>query len=436
MRNITPQRLAWITILGGLSVFLLLCASAVIFARWMLFESPTQLNVTLLVGRGTVGVAKPDSSGEQAVRGSAGLAANSTLTTDNDSQGYMEFTDPYSGDVIATVMLRGNSGARLRNASRPRFSFSDNPYVIRVDEINGRLDVWVNDNLDRNIQVMIENDLGDARIEQSGTFSILSTPVSLTVTALNGTATLVGNARQAQLIASGMEGAIRQDSTIISVDAGAIDLMLNPYFDQGEDWPSGWTCGHTPDPDFLNAPEGQWDYPTIDGRHTIHIERMAPNPGPARTGCFQYLKTKDEGLDVSGYTDLRLRVTMRVHHQSLSACGMAGSECPVMLHMWYADPSGNLFEWYHGFYAELRPNEEARTICDSCLEDHEPINKDAWYTYESGNLFTFLPQDRRPGSIIQIEFYASGHQYDVMLDQVSLFARATHDTTAPQAAAR
>jgi hypothetical protein len=133
----------------------------------------------------------------------------------------------------------------------------------------------------------------------------------------------------------------------------------------------------------------------------------------------QYLADPVNGLDVTQYDSLRLRVTMQVEHQQLSACGEQGSECPVMLHMRYLDLSGNSREWYHGFYADYTPN-VGRTRCDSCLEEHERINKNAWYTYESGNLFIDLPEGQRPGAIIELEFYAEGHQYDVLLSEVSL----------------
>ncbi len=83
---------------------------------------------------------------------------------------------------------------------------------------------------------------------------------------------------------------------------------------------------------------------------------------------------------------------MRVQHQSLSACGIAGSECPVMLKLTYVDQDGNDRVWYHGFYTDYSPAAGGRRICDSCWEPHEQINKDAWYTYESGNLFTDWPE--------------------------------------------
>lgn len=423
MHTATPQRMAWITMLGALGVFILLCASTVAFARWLLFESPTQLDVMLHVGRGTVGVAEPDSTGEQAERGVAAIDANSTLSTDNDSQGYLEFSDPYSGDVLATVLLRGNSTARLREASRPRFNLSDNPTVIRVSEASGQLEVWVSDETDREVRLEIRAPLGTTRIDQAGRILITSTPENLVVTTLAGSATLVSASGQAQYIGESTEATVRPDDPVIQVGPGPVDLIANSRFEEGSDWPVGWRCtndlsGMNPD-----APLGSYNFVNEGGRAAIHITRTQPNPGHGETGCLQVLLDPEQGLDVRQYNDLRLRVTMKIHQQSLSACGILGTECPVMLYILYRDVDGNGFNWYHGFYVELRPAEEARKICPECLEEHEYIKKEAWYTYESGNLFTDLPQDRRPGYIVQIEFYASGHQYDVMLDEVALLAR-------------
>lgn len=425
MRNTNPQRLAWITLVGGLVIFCLLCAGTVIFARWLLFESPTDLSVMLHVGRGTVGVAEPDSSGEKAVRGSEGVSAGSTLRTDNDSQGYLEVSDPYSGTVIATVMLRGNSAIRLKSANRPRFSLSENAYVVRLDGASGRLDVWVNDDLDREIRLEIKGPLGITRIDQGGRLTISSTTDNMVVTVQEGNATLVTDEHQAQHLASNTEGTIQLGNRAIQVGPGPVELVLNSRFDEGG--PVGWGCSNDLSGMDPNAPVGEYTFPTVDGRSTTHLTRLQPNPGHGETGCVQYLADREQGLDITRYESLQLRVTMQVHHQSLSACGIAGSECPVMIYMQYLDTNGNRFDWYHGFYAELRPNEAARKICDSCLEEHEFINKDAWYTYESGNLFTDLPEDRRPGSIILIEFYASGHQYEVMLDEVALLASPARD---------
>jgi hypothetical protein len=421
-----PQRLAWITLFGALAVFCLLCVSTVVFARWLVFDSPTQLNVVLKVGRNTVSLSEPDSSDEKAKRGTATIGQHDTLSTDNVSQGYLEFSDPYSGQIIATVTLRNDSVLTLQNASRPRFSLSDNPYAIHLKDLNGRVEVWVTDDLDRELRLDVEAALGIMRVGEPGHFLIDSTPGYLIVTVLDGSATLLRHDREARHLAASNKGIIRLDTPGIEVSQGPVDLVA---IDRStEDWRANWACAFTPSPQAPNAPSGAHEFIMDDGRPTIHIQRLQPDPGPGRTGCVRWL-AGDEGLDVSQYSDLYLRVGMKVLHQQLSACGEQGSECPVMLHMLYLDQADTQREWYHGFYTDYTPN-VGRTRCGSCLEEHERINKDAWYTYESANLFTLLPEGLRPSSIIALEFYAEGHQYDVMLNEVSLLANQSDSVTA------
>ncbi len=426
-----PQRVAWITMIGAMVVFVLMCTGTVVFARWLVFESPTQLGATLHVGQGTVALTRPDSSDPKAVRSNDTVNHNNTLTTDNLSQGYIAFSDPYSGEIIATVTLHNDSLATLRSAVRPRFSLSDDPYIVRLSGVIGRLEVWVVGGLDRLLRIEIESPLGTTRIDEQGNFLIESTTAYLRVTSRDGSAMLVGRDATAQHLAPGTEGEIEAGSAEVLVGSAPIDLLPNSTFGQNQEWPTEWVCAHTPDSGFPNAPSGTYDFPTVDGRPTIHIKRLQPNPGPAKTGCIQVLGNGAQGLNVRQYDSLRLRVTMRVQHQSLSACGIAGSECPVMLKLTYLDQDGNSRVWYHGFYTEYQPASGGRRICDSCWEPHEQVNKGAWYTYESGNLFTDWPDGERPGVIQQVEFYASGHEYEVMLSEVSLVATLPPGASVP-----
>lgn len=419
--------------LGALAIFCLLCVSTIIFARWLVFESPTQLNVTLHVGRATVGLAEPDTD-EKAIRSSAPVGHNDRLITDITSQGYLAFSDPYSGNVIATMMMRKNSAVSLRSASRPRFSLSDNPYVIRLTDASGRFEVWVSDETDREIRLEIVGPLGTTHIEEGGHYLIDSTPEYLTTNARVGAATLISRDGQAQHVGPSLEGTITLGDPAIQVQLGPVDLLPNWNFDQPGDWPVEWSCTHEYSADNQNGPPGRWFFKRVDGRGTVHIERMQPEPGPGKTLCKQYLTGPDGGIEVEQYDSVRLRVTMQVHHQSLSACGVAGTECPVFLHIAYVDKNGNERHWYHGFYAEYRPN-EGRTVCNECWEEHEQINKDAWYSYESGNLFADWPEDQRPSSIEFIEFRADGHQYDVMLSEVALVATLPRELPSDAAAA-
>ena len=435
-----PQRLAWITILGGLVLFVALCVGTVALARWIVFESPTSLNVTVHVGKGTVGLLEPESADEKAIRSSAPLKPNERLSTDNLSQGYLAFSDPYSGHIVATVTLRGDSRATLHHANRPRFSLNDNPYEIQLDDVIGGLEVWVSDGLERPMDLVIKTELGTTRVTQKGNILIHATPDTLTVIARDGDATLTNLSGEQVRLVGATTGVVQQGASTIAVHDGPIDLL--PYSTFGTAWPKEWICAHQPDPGFPNAPGGDFDYGIADGRSMIHIWRMKSGPTPAKTGCYQVLGERNgeadangaptpAGLDITQYAGVRLRVTILVHHQSLSACGIAGSECPVMLRMDYLDQYGNPRVWYHGFYTEYRPNENGRRTCASCWEPHEQINKDAWYTYESGDLLHDWPEDLRPGAIQRIEFYASGHEYDVMLNEVALIASLPDAATTP-----
>lgn len=418
MMTSNPQRMAWLTLIGAFVLFCGLCTGSAVLARWLILESPTDLTVRLHVGKGTVALYDPNESGEKAVRSPTAIDTQNRLSTDTLSQGYLAFSDPYSGDMIATITLHNSSAVTVETASRPRFSLSENPYRIRLVGMTGRLEVWTSDALERRIEIEIDSSLGRVYISQGGNFWIENQPAELRVTARVGTLTLVGTGQHAQLVAQGSQGVITTDDPqAITMLEGPIDLLPNWDFGASKDWPVGWACAWDPSPDNETGPAGHYSFPHVSGRGAIHIERMMPNPGPGETVCVQ-VPGGSQGLDVSQYASLRLRVTMQIGHQSLSACGAAGSECPVMLRVTFQ----NGIEWYHGFYAEFRPAEGGLRICDSCLEAHEQINKDAWYTYESANLITDLPPEYRPSLIQEIKFYSGGHQYDVLLREVALVA--------------
>ena len=86
---------------------------------------------------------------------------------------------------------------------------------------------------------------------------------------------------------------------------------------------------------------------------------------------------------------------------------------------------GDPVNWYHGFYAIIDPSRSFPLRCDSCSEQHEQINPGVWYTYEIRNLFEAFAAQVRPKLILNIRFYASGHQYEVYVSQVVLLADQT-----------
>jgi hypothetical protein len=205
--------------------------------------------------------------------------------------------------------------------------------------------------------------------------------------------------------------------------------------------PNSWLCINPPH----DPPRGAIRVESQTQQPMISIQRGENASTHGESRCIQSLGSGQNGLDVSGYDYLALRARFSIASHSLGVCGVQGSECPLMLQLQYiardgeitsvqAEPRapfdfGALIEpqaespvrsWYHGFYVLGQGNYPLR--CSSCSQEHSFINPNSWYLYDTGNLLTQIPEDQLPQFLLNVSFYASGHQYDVRLDEVSLFA--------------
>jgi len=219
--------------------------------------------------------------------------------------------------------------------------------------------------------------------------------------------------------------------TLISVDPATPSEVLTS--------PLTWICFN---PSDTQEPRGSYGVETIDGRLAVHLLRAQNATTHGETRCTQRFGGS-LGVDISGYNHLSLRVTFRIVSQSLAVCGVAGSECPLMLNMQYipaiyeseaetnlaTEQFGSIFDplrpspgrnWRKGFYIMPRGELDAPQRCDTCFQEHSLVRTDEWYTFDSGNLLTpFAPEDR-PRYLLNYSFYASGHQYDVYISDVQM----------------
>ncbi|MCZ7543992.1 MAG: FecR family protein [Anaerolineae bacterium] len=420
-----PERIAWVVLLASFLTLCAICIGVVLALRWFVLESTEGLYVELLVSRNTVGVS-PEGRAEETERASRLLAERTTLTTDSTSQAFVTFRDPYTGRVLAGLTLLRDSAVTIHHASRPRFDASELPYVIEVLGRRGRADVLITPDLPRHIQFRVfapydtTIDLG-----QRGYFTVALGGDSAGVTVREGEARIsLGESGPEAVINQGQRGSVPgpDPETPIDIAPARSNLLVNSGFDlydQTADGlaslPSSWGCYNAQDE--LDEPRGAHRRENFDGRAVLHIARAGETLNHAETGCRQPLS----GLDLSDYGYLELRAVIYIGHQGISTCGIAGSECPVMLRLVYDDENGERREWIHGFYS-LYTIPEWPLTCASCRQDHERINSGAWYTYESGNLVNVLPEEAKIHTLVEVRFYASGHAYDVMLDEVALLA--------------
>jgi hypothetical protein len=175
----------------------------------------------------------------------------------------------------------------------------------------------------------------------------------------------------------------------------------------------------------LNAPSSKFFGARQDGRSIIDFVRGEGATTNGETTCLQGRPSGEAWRDVQQYDYLALRATFYIAHQSLSACGFRGSECPLMLRVEYVTDSGEQRELIYGFYAYFDPQSPWPKQCDTCSQPHILVKMQSWYTFQTDNILAILPQEDHPAAITSLRFYASGHEYDLRVAEISLLAQET-----------
>ena len=266
------------------------------------------------------------------------------------------------------------------------------------------------------------------RITGPGTYTIEGASEELRLFNHDGVVELESaDGRQIRTVPAGVQGAVRYEQPRVELRPGYRNLLLDADFarlrsDADSAGDRAWTCDHDPD----DNPAGAHEFVMTDGLQPLRFLRAGGGiTSHGRNFCVQNfgqngLVLQDQPLDY-----LALRVSFFVESASLGTCGIDGSECPLMLRMDYLDEDylsrgGDAKSWYHGFYIRSRDGWPLR--CDTCLQNHELINSNGWYVYESPNLLNLFTPEPPPEVIISLMVYASGHEYDVRVRDVALLA--------------
>lgn len=442
------QRIAWAVLLIAFGVFCALCVITGVGLNYFIFQSRVPMPTELVVGRGTVGMTGTDLI-ETVVRTSRELYNSAIISTDGQSQATLSFLDQQSGrQLVASVTVKKNTLLDLETVSRPRFDVSSEPYDVLIEDLSGAVDVFIPNDLDRAIRVSIRTPQGAwALMTSPGFYSIRAGENDLIVNNMTGTALLVSPDQVGSSVPPGERGVFTYATEasaagFVSMPAFT-DLITNSTFEHTNaaittdadprELPLSWGCA-----DQVNEPpSGYYGITRVDGRVVMHLRRGGGASSHGETFCVQsFGPPGTPGRDVTAYSYLSLRTTFRIQGQSLSTCGIRGSECPLMMQITYIDIYGRQQQWYHGFYTYLNPNLSYPLSCDSCRQEHEPINANTWYTYESDNLYSLISSLERPQSIQEVRFYASGHEYDVIVSSVSLLAGSSEFAAVAQAVGR
>jgi hypothetical protein len=381
------------------------------------------------VSRGSGGIL-----GQESIRLNGIVSNNDVLSTDPLSQATLSLRDTLNDkQLVSAITLRGNTTFKVIRGSRPRFQWSSGQYIVELQNFTGEINVYVPKVLARDLTFSVLTPAGDLIYLRSGGQYILRASDSrVQVINQNGDVILKpSNVDVGKSIPANSQGVITYatDPQDVVVSQSFTNLVSDRIFEDdlaipstanasGQPFTKDWFCKDN------SIPEGQAISDMADGRSVLRFVRDNDATSHGETLC---LRSWGAGLNVSSYNYISLRVTFKINYQSLGTCGQEGSECPLMLFVDYADKDQKYHGWYHGFYATIDPNKNYPTQCNSCLQEHERINDNAWFTYDSGNLLNLLtsPEQRAelgPVTLIDLRVYSSGHQYDVDISDVALVA--------------
>lgn len=433
------QRLAWGVIVVSFAVFCLICVLSTLGLYSFLFESSTSLSALVQAGRGTVLVTDADFN-VQGVQGRDSAVITSrraTISTDGQSQAEISFSEPINGTSIEliTLTLRNNTGAQLVRADKPRFSWSLRGHQVFLDRFTGQMDVVILPSTGENVVVSVQDVSGGyVSMIAPGRYTLDATDSRTRVAVRAGRAVMSNSdSSGVRLIDSGREGALyTARSEPVAVPNPNQNLLSNgqftfadpaiPRFESSTEELPSWDCTAIQE----SGPTSIYGYDSWQGRQALRFRRADGADSNGRTSCVQ--RFPGEGLDIRDFRYLELETVLLINFQSLSKCGTVGSECPVMLRLRYESEDGTVEEWIQGFYYADDPvRRDFPSRCVNCLGgigDHRQINEKVWYTYNSGNLLTALTAAGypMPVTIQEVEFYASGHQYDVFFSEIGLYA--------------
>ncbi|MCY4021660.1 MAG: hypothetical protein OXG39_19835 [Chloroflexi bacterium] len=426
---ISPGRMAWLVLLLAFGMFCALTITTALAIYLYLFQSTEAIPALLQVSQGTVGVTGSDFV-EAVQRERQDITSTQTsISTDSLSQATIQFRDvpAFEGappTLLAAVALQSNTLITFDRASRPRFDWSLNQHSISFSNLKGELDVFVTGVMDKSFLLSVGTAGGlSLQFLDDGRYRVSATDDEVRILNVMGRASayFADDVSSRRTVPAGQELVVRLGNRTIEPRATVRNLLSNSLFSTQEidqspaqALPPEWGCLVEQDSD----PRGNFSLGQFDGRLGLRLRRLDNATSHGEVRCTQSFGA--DGIDVADYDSIKVIVTFYVSSQSLSQCGILGSECPLMLRLRYEDRLSVGRTWIRGFYFDKEVITDYPTLCSTCIQEHEIINKQAWYTFESENLLSVIGANVHPESLTWIALEASGHQFDTIISEILL----------------
>lgn len=412
-----PERLAWTVLWIAFVAFCAVSIACPLSVHRYLRDARRPLFVQVNAQRGTVRVERKNSNrGEATSRDNPPieLFKGDSVRTGQLNEGLLSIQrgDEANRESLVSVVVFDNSDILLQDAYSPRFGLSDDAHTVELQMKGGRARIEVHPAADgRPVQLNVHTDHSRVHLSE-GSYALEVSNQQTTVTARSGEAT-VHTGDESITLTDGKHAIVSLEGEIESPPGVERDLIVNGDFGQGIN--TGWISLVPSDPTVRISLVEDNEQPVVQFQHT--------EAQPQEVTLIQTVNR-----NVRDLTSLVLHLKVRINYHSLPVCGSKGSECPVMVRIDYKSEDGGDRQWVHGFYIEGDPNtSNVPSYCLTCPDriggDHDRIQGQTWFLYESVNLMEIEPPEHRPVIIQSIRIYASGHVYDSMFTDVELLAR-------------
>ncbi len=408
------ESLAWAIVMLAFCTCIALAVGVPLGTRRYVLTAMRPMTIVLQRREGIVTQRASGSNTTIVVDTQVEITPRSRIQGNSDADALLLFYHPDKSDTpIATVQLYGASDLVVEYARTPRFGASDLPHRVEIQVTQApNMQPSLFDNT-RSVELLVETPQGSVRLDE-GAFRLEVDPQQTTLIVNAGRAAVSDPTTGESLVLVPLQRTQITASGLGSIYVGARDLLSgrNGAFEEPLD--DAWTVYQ------------DWFDPNEDGgaviqtqlgddQRIVTFERAGESH--AETGIRLAIDQ-----DLREVKSLRVRARVRISTQTLPVCGSVGTECPMMIRIFYLDQeSGGVREWLQGFYTREGADEPFCTVCRDWKPEHIQIPQDIWYDYESPDLLPLLTaQGMRPAALQSIEIYASGWTYGSAIDDIAI----------------
>ncbi|MCU0520269.1 MAG: hypothetical protein MUF84_06220 [Anaerolineae bacterium] len=408
------ERLAWLVMTLSFLACIVLALGVPLGIRRYVLTSTRPMIVILQRREGIVTQRAAGSNATVVVDTQVAVTPRSQIRGNGDADALLLFYHPDKPEApIATIQLYGDTELAVEHARTPRFAVSKLPHRIEIQVTRAPgMGPSLFDNT-RPVEALVETPQGAVQLGE-GAFRLEVDPEQTTLIVNAGRASVSEPRTGQSLVLVPLQRTQITAAGLGAIYVGARDLLSGRNGDFESPLEDTWTVYR----DWYNPQEDGGAIIQMqlgDDQRIVTFERAGESH--AETGIRLAIDQ-----DLRDVRSLRVRARVRISTQTLAVCGSVGTECPMMIRIYYLDQeSGGVREWLQGFYTREGEDEPYCMVCRDWKPEHIRIPQDVWYDYESPDLLPLLTAlGMKPGALQSIEIYASGWTYGSAIDDIAI----------------